>query len=140
MSVRVDPIQLQTKARVVAAPNQRSCQDHSFELPTGLYVAMAALFVGFLAVLAVGLPTPGIAIPMAINFIFLAAFFGIPAIFVQSTNDDSRAKSWTRFMDKGVETATGHSSGKEAAVLMLLLPVFIFCWSVAIVAIAAIVS
>ena len=101
---------------------------------------MAALFVGFLAVLAVGLPTPGIAIPMAINFIFLAAFFGIPAIFVRSTNDDSRAKSWTRFMDKGVETATGHSSGKEAAVLMLLLPAFIFCWSVAIVAIEAIVS
>ena len=128
MSVRVDPIQLQADARVVAAPNERSCQDHSFELPTGLYLAMAALFFGFLAVLAIGLQTPGLIVPMAINFVFLAAFFGVPAIFVRSTKDDSRAKSWSRFMD---------SSGKEAAVLMLVLPVFIFGWSLAIVTITA---
>jgi hypothetical protein len=137
MSVRVDPIQLQADARVVAAPNERSCQDHSFELPTGLYIAMAALFFGFLAVLAIGLQTPGLIVPMAINFVFLAAFFGVPAIFVRSTKDDSRAKSWSRFMDRGIDTANGHSSGKEAAVLMLVLPVFIFGWSLAIVTITA---
>ena len=137
MSVRVDPIQLQADARVVAAPNERSCQDHSFELPTGLYIAMAALFFGFLAVLAIGLQTPGLIVPMAINFVFLAAFFGVPAIFVRSTKDDSRAKSWSRFMDRGIDTANGHSSGKEAAVLMLVLPVFIFGWSLAILTITA---
>ena len=137
MSVRVDPIQLQADARVVAAPNERSCQDHSFELPTGLYVAMAALFFGFLAVLAIGLQTPGLIVPMAVNFVFLAAFFGVPAIFVRTTKDGSRAKSWTRFMDRGIETANGYSSGKEAAVLMLVLPVFIFGWSLAIVTITA---
>ena len=139
MSVRVDPLQLQAEALVVPAPNQRSCQDHSFELPTGLYVAMGALFFGFLGVLAVGLPTPGLIVPMAINFVFLAAFFAVPAIFVRSANTDGRAKNWTRFMDRGIETANGHSSGKEAAVLMLVLPVFIFGWSLAIVTIAAMV-
>jgi hypothetical protein len=140
MSVRVDPIQLKAEARVVAAPNQRSCQDHNFELPTGLYIAMAALFFGFLGILAIGLSTPGLILPMAINFVFLAAFFGIPAIFVRSANTEGQAKSWTRFMDRGIETANGHSSGKEAAVLMLVLPVFIFGWSLAIVTIAALVS
>ena len=140
MSFRVDPIQLKAEARVVAAPNERSCQDHSFELPTGLYVAMAGLFFGFLAVLAVGLSSSGLVVPMAINFVFLTAFFAIPAIFVRSANTEGRAKSWTRFMDRGIETANGHSSGKEAAVLMLVLPAFIFCWALAIVAIAALVS
>jgi hypothetical protein len=140
MSFRVDPIQLKAEARVVAAPNERSCQDHSFELPNGLYVAMAGLFFGFLAVLAVGLSSSGLVVPMAINFIFLTAFFAIPAIFVRSANTEGRAKSWTRFMDRGIETANGHSSGKEAAVLMLVLPAFIFCWALAIVAIAALVS
>ena len=139
MSFRVDPIQLKAEARVVAAPNERSCQDHSFELPTGLYVAMAGLFFGFLAVLAVGLSSTGLIVPMAINFVFLTAFFAIPAIFVRSANTARRAKSWTRFMDRGIETANGHSSGKEAAVLMLVLPVFIFGWSLAIVTIAALV-
>ena len=140
MSFRVDPIKLKAEARVVAAPNERSCQDHSFELPTGLYVAMAGLFFGFLAVLAVGLSSSGLVVPMAINFVFLTAFFAIPAIFVRSANTEGRAKSWTRFMDRGIETANGHSSGKEAAVLMLVLPAFIFCWALAIVTIAALVS
>ena len=137
MSVRVDPVLLKSQASLVAAPGQRACEDHSFEMPTGLYAAMAALFFGFLAVLAVGLSSPGLVVPMAINFVFLTAFFAVPAIFVRSV-DDSRAKSWTRFLEQGVETATGHSSGKEAAVLMLVLPAFIFCWALAIVAIVAV--
>jgi hypothetical protein len=40
-------------------------------------------------------------------------------------------------MRKGVETATGHSSGGEAMVLVLILPALIFCWAVAIVTIVA---
>jgi hypothetical protein len=136
MSVRVDAVQLQSQAQIVAAPIQRACEDHSFELPNGLYAAMAALFFGFLAVLAVGLSDPGLVVPMGINFAFLTAFFAVPAIFVRSAGDTS-AKSWAHFMDRGIETATGHSSGKEAAVLVLVLPVFIFCWALAIVAIAA---
>ena len=136
MSVRVDPALLKSQAQIVAAPAQRACEDHGFELPTGLYVAMAALFFGFLAVLAVGMSSPGLIVPMGINFAFLTAFFAVPAIFVRSAGD-TRATSWTRFLDEGIMTATGHSTGKEAAVLVLVLPVFIFCWALAIVAIAA---
>lgn len=139
MSVRVDPKLLKAEARFVPAPAQRACEDHSFELPTGLYVAMAGLLFGFLAVLAIGLSSPGLAVPMAINFIFLTAFFAVPAIFVRTSHDGSRASSWNRFLDCGIETGTGHCAGKDAAVLMLLLPAFIFCWALAIVAIAALV-
>lgn len=139
MSIRVDPNLLKAEAVLVPAPRQRACEDHSFELPNGLYMAMAGLFFGFLAVLAVGLSSPGLIVPMAINFIFLTAFFAVPSIFVRTTRDGSRASSWTRFMDRGIDTATGHNSGREAAILMLLLPTFIFCWSLAIATIAAFV-
>lgn len=139
MSVRVDPVQLKADARLVAAPLERSCTDHSFELPGGLYAAMAVLLFGFLAVLAIGLPTPGLIVPMAVNFIFLTAFFAVPAIFVRAARDPARPGSWAAFLDRGIETATGHCGGKEAAVLMLLLPVFIFGWALAIVTIAALV-
>lgn len=139
MSVRVDPVQLKAEARLVAAPVERSCTDHSFELPGGLYAAMATLLFGFLAVLAVGLPTPGLIVPMAINFIFLTAFFAVPAIFVRVSRDKARSSSWARFLDSGIDTATGRCGGKDAAVLMLLLPVFIFAWAVAIVTIVALV-
>lgn len=139
MSIRVDPVLLKAEARLVPAPVERSCTDHSFELPGGLYAAMAMLLFGFLAVLAVGLPTPGLVLPMAINFIFLTAFFAVPAIFVRAARDDSRPGSWAAFLDRGIDTASGHCSGRDAAVLMLLLPLFIFGWSVAIVTIAALV-
>lgn len=139
MSVRVDPKLLVADARLVPAPVQRACDDHSFELPTGIYVAMAALLFGFLAVLAVGLANPGLIVPMAINFIFLAAFFAVPAIFVRATPGGKRALRWSQFRARGIDTATGHSSGGEAAVLILMLPALIFCWSLAVVAINALV-
>ena len=137
MTVRVDPALLRAEAQIVPPPPARACQDHSFELPGGLYAAMAALLFGFLAVLAAGLATPGLVVPMAINFIFLIAFFTVPAMFVGLAGENGRSNSWHRFMRQGIETATGHASGREAAVLMLMLPAFIFCWSIAIVVIAA---
>lgn len=139
MSVRVDPVQLKADARLVLPPAGRSCTDHSFELPGGLYAAMATLLFGFLAVLAVGLPTPGLVVPMAINFIFLTAFFAVPLIFVRASRDPARGSRWAAFLDGGIDTATGRCSARDAAVLMLLLPAFIFVWSVAIVVIAALV-
>ena len=42
-------------------------------------------------------------------------------------------------MRNGIQTATGRSSGSDAAVLILVLPALIFLWALAIVAIAAFV-
>ena len=137
MSVRVDPLLLRADAKLVPPPIQRACEDHHFELPTGLYVAMAALLFGFLAVLAIGLANPGLVVPMAINFAFLTAFFAVPTIFVRASGDDKRSLRWSEFMARGIDTATGRVSGGEAIVLVLLLPALIFCWSLAIVAINA---
>ncbi|MEO6580940.1 MAG: hypothetical protein ABIN83_07290 [Sphingomicrobium sp.] len=137
MSIRLDPKQLADARLVVPSPALRSCQDHNFELPTGLYALMAALLFGFLAILTVGLADPGLVVPMAINFIFLAAFFGVPTLFVRAAKDGKRPLGWAEFMERGIETATGHSSGREATVLALVLPFFIFCWAIAIVAIVA---
>lgn len=137
MSVRVDPKLLHADASIVAPPLQRACEDHSFELPTGIYAAMALLFFGFLAVLAIGLANPNLVVPMAINFVFLTAFFAVPLIFVRGTAGHGRALRWHEFIAKGIETATGRSTGKDAVVLVLTLPVLIFAWSLAIVAINA---
>ena len=139
MSVRIDPKLLQAEVRLVPPPVKRACDDHSFELPTGIYLAMAALLFGFLVVLAAGLANPGLVVPMAINFAFLTAFFAVPAIFVRASHEGKRSLRWSQFMARGIETATGHSSGREAVVLILMLPAFIFCWAIVIVAINALV-
>jgi hypothetical protein len=52
MTIRQKPEVLIARDEIVAAPAQRACDDQSFELPGGLYVAMATMFAGFIAVLA----------------------------------------------------------------------------------------
>lgn len=138
MTRRIDHVQLLAHDELVSAPEQRACDNHSFEMPTAVYATMGALFFGFMAVMALGFAHPELAVPMGINFAFLTAFFAVPAIFVGAKGSSGRALGWSEFMREGIATATGRSGGAEAVVLTLLLPFLIFCWSIAIVVIAAV--
>jgi hypothetical protein len=140
MTARYNSQTLVARDEVVAAPAQRACADHSFEMPTGIYVAMVLLFAAAIAVLATAF-TSGMAVSYAIVFAFLIAFFGVPAIFVRMAPSDegSKALGWSIFREKGIATATGRTSGGEASMLVLLLPFLVLCWAIAIVTIAALV-
>lgn len=128
------------RAEIVAPPERRACDDHSFEMPTGLYGAAAALMFGFFVVMSIGFGAPQLIVPMAVIIIFTTMFFAVPILFVrQAPEDGSRALRWSELLERGIDTATGRTSGWEAAVLVLALPFFIFCWGLAIVAIAALV-
>lgn len=141
MSVRQKSAVLLQHDEIVAPPMARACADHTFEFPSRIYGAMAALLFGFMAIMAVGFADPAMVVPMAVNFAFLIAFFAVPVIFVTGSPGDmgSRALRWSDFMRNGVDTATGRASGREAVVLTLVLPVLIFCWGIAVVSIAALV-
>ena len=139
MTSRMDQVKLLARDEIVASPAQRACEDHSFALSSAVFGVMAALFFGFLGVLAIGLAEPQLIVPMGVNFAFLTAFFAVPAIFGNMTKDERRSLRWSEFMRKGIQTATGHSSGREAAVLVLVLPALIFFWALAIVTIVALV-
>lgn len=140
MSARHKPAVLLQRDEIVAPPQLRACHDHSFEFPTAIYGAMAAFLFGFIAVMAIGFAGPGLTLPMAVNFAFLTAFFAVPVLFVMtSPGVGSRALRWSDFMQGGVDTATGRTSGREALVLTLMLPFLIFCWGIAVLVIAALV-
>ena len=141
MTARYQPDLLLARSEVVEAPAARACDNHSFGFPTGIYAAMATLLFGFLAVMSIGFATPELVVPMAINFFFLTAFFAVPTIFVNAAPRElgPRALRWSTFIERGVETETGHTSGGEAATLTLMLPFLIFCWAIAVVTIAALV-
>ena len=131
---------LANQHEIVAPPAQRSCEDHSFEMPTGLYWASAAFLFAFVGVTSVGFASPGLMVPIAIIVFFLAMFFAVPVLFVRSAPKEARgALSWSALMESGIDTATGPTSGREAAILVLILPLLIFCWGVAVVTIAALV-
>ena len=114
--------------------------DRSFELPTGLYVTIAALFFAAARVMAFGFAAPAMIVPTGIIAVFIAMFFAVPAMWVRMKPDDApRPTSWARFQRDGVMTPFGRSTAGAATVQMLILPTLILVWGVAVVTIAAIV-
>ena len=134
MTTRQVPEVLLAREEIVAPPAARACEDQSFELPGGLYAAMATMFAGFIAVLALAFRGGHMAVAYGVIFAFLAAYFAIPAIFQQR-----KGLSWAMFRHRGIETETGRASASEATVLVLLLPSLILCFGIAIATIAAFV-
>ena len=56
---------------------------------------------------------------------FVAIFFAVPRIFFALEPKAGRRPSLPEFMEKGVNTLTGHSSGREALLQMLIVPVLL---------------
>jgi hypothetical protein len=140
MTTRQKPEVLIARDEIVAAPAARACDDQSFELPGGLYAAMAIMFAGFVAVLSLAFRGGHMAVSYGVIFAFFAAFFAVPAILPRMKPEGrTKALSWAMFRYKGIQTATGRSSATEATVLVLLLPFLILCFGIAVATIAAFV-
>lgn len=112
--------------------------DRNFELPTVLYGMTALGYFGFLALTGAAFGSRELALPMGIIVAFLIMFFGVNAKWVRMKPDNpGHAKSWDRFLRDGIQIATGPLRAKDAMIQVLLLPVLILAWGVAVVAIAA---
>ena len=126
------------RLQVATAPGHEV--DRSFELPPVAYKLTVGLYLGFLAVMTVGFGNPGLAIPMAIFGIFIVAGFGLPAIWTKmQPANRSEPLGWGKFANDGIATHTGRLSAGEAMAQVLVLPVLIVCWGLAVVVIAALV-
>tara|TARA_B100001750_G_scaffold62843_1_gene49955 strand:+ start:811 stop:1233 length:423 start_codon:yes stop_codon:yes gene_type:complete len=128
------------QAIILDSPQVTHEVDRSFELPKGLYVATVGLYLGFLAVMAAGLSSPGLIIPMVIFTLFIVAGFGLPAVWTRMAPEHrGQNMSWAKLVRDGIATHTGRVTARDAAVQVLILPVLIFCWGVTTVTIAALV-
>lgn len=135
----VNQAQLLAADELAESPVQRACDDQSFELPTGVFVAMAIMLAGFVAVLSVAF-TGHMAVSFGVMFAFLAAFFAIPSLFPRMAQENrTSALRWHEFVDRGIDTATGRTKAGSATVLVLALPFFLLCFAIAIATIAALV-
>jgi len=134
------------KARIVDAPSAAVFAprhqvevDRNFELPTALYAATVGLYLTLLAVMFIGLSTPGLIIPMVIFTVFVVGMFGVPAVWTRMKGNDSEPMSMSAFAQNGIMTNTGHLAARDAAIQMLILPVLIVLWGCTAVLIAALV-
>jgi hypothetical protein len=131
--------QLLVLNEIVAAPIKRACDDQTFEVPTAIYVAMATMFAGFVAVLGLAFRGGHLPVVYGVIFAFIIAFFAVPALFPRQAPKQGRntALSMFDFGHRGLATATGRTSARDATILMLLLPFLILCFGVAVATIAS---
>lgn len=130
-------------ARIVeapeAAPRHQVETDRNFGLPTALYGAIVAGYLGFLLVVGSAFASPVLAIPMAIFVVFIVAGFGVPALWTRLAGNTSAPQTLGEFEARGIMTATGRLAAKDATVQVMILPVLLVVWGLAVAVIAALV-
>ena len=115
--------------------------DRNFELPAGLYAAMAGLFFAAAGVMAFGFAAPGMVVPTGIIAVFIAMYFAVPAMWMRMKPEHpQRLTTWARFQRDGIMTAYGRTTARDSTVQVLILPVLLLLWGVAVVTIAAVVG
>ncbi|HTM94357.1 MAG TPA: hypothetical protein VL100_00855 [Croceibacterium sp.] len=123
---------------VAAHPRHQVDVDRGFEVPTAIYAAMAALFFGFVAVMAIGLATRNLIVPIGIIVVFITMFFAVPAQWVRmGPAHRPGARTLSRFASEGIQTYTGVCTARDAAVQMLIMPALVLCWGMAVMTIVA---
>jgi hypothetical protein len=142
MSKSLPRVQIAEQAVIHDDLTPRTVVDRSFELPRGFYLATVGLYLGFLAVMAIGLATPGLIIPMAIFAFSIVAGFSIPVIWTRFAPESTQKapKTWGALVRDGIVTATGRVAARDAAVQVLILPVLVFLWGVTAVIIVGSVT
>ncbi|MEO0700428.1 MAG: hypothetical protein AAFY81_12030 [Pseudomonadota bacterium] len=134
------------EARLVEAPTQSKAPRHqvevdqNFELPSVLFGATVACYLAFLGVMLGAFAAPILAIPMVIFAGFIVAGFGLPMIWTRLANNRSRPLSYGQFQTDGIMTNTGRCAPRDAMIQMLILPVLIVLWGLAVAIIAAFVA
>ncbi|WP_159976868.1 MULTISPECIES: hypothetical protein [unclassified Novosphingobium] len=137
MSQRLTQQELLGLAVVTAHP-VRTRVDRGFGLPTGLYVATVALYLAFIGVMATVFMNPELAIPVVIFVGFVLMAFGLAGLWTKmKPHNDTVPPSWSEFAARGIDTLSGRLTANGAAVQVLMLPVLILGWGLAVAVIVA---
>ena len=138
MSKLIAPELIAEKATIVDAPHVPTTVDRNFELPNALYGATVACYLGFIALMAITFGAPALIIPMVIFAFIILAGFGVPTIWatMQGTGN-TKSLGMGQFANRGIMTHTGRLKPRDAATQVLVLPVLVFLWGLAVVTIAA---
>jgi hypothetical protein len=109
MTARYNSDILLARDEIVAPPHPRACTDRGFELPTGIYVAMALCFVGFVSVLSFAFMGPTLVVPYGVFIAFIAAFFIVPSLWARMAPEESQTRRST-----GIRSASAGSKPAPA--------------------------
>jgi hypothetical protein len=96
------------------------------DVPAGVGVLIVAAYVALIASFAAAtVRSVDSAFFLVIIAFFVTMFFAVPRVFFAIEPKSGRRASFDWFMRQGIDTFTGHGSGRAALVQMLIVPVFL---------------
>lgn len=127
-----------TSIAAVADVPTRAKVDGNFGLPTGLYAATVGLYLAFIGLMGLLFANPELAIPLVVFAGFVIFAFGVAGYWTKMNPDnDNSPLTWRQLSSRGIQTLSGRLRAGEAAAQVLVLPVLIFAWGLAIAVIVA---
>lgn len=129
-----------SRAPASAAPRLSNRAERTFGLHPALFVATIGSYFAFLAILAAAFMNPNLLIPYAIFVAYLVMYFGVPGLWAKVVGRPvGRFQSWAEFRSEGMDILTGHISSGGAVAQVLVLPVLVVGFGLAVALIAALV-
>ena len=111
------------------------------DVPAAVGGLIAASYAALIAALAWATAGSGSSIfAIAIAAFFVVVFFTVPRVFFAIEPSTGRRVSFDRFLGQGLDTLTGHNSGKAVLVQMLVVPISLTLGILAIGTVVAIVG
>ena len=96
------------------------------DVPAAVGAMIAASYAGLIVALAVATASSGKSIfAIVIAALFVIIFFSVPRVFLAVERDSGVRTSFDAFLRNGMDTFTGHNSGKSALVQMLIIPIML---------------
>jgi hypothetical protein len=96
------------------------------DVPASVGVMIASSYVALVGTFALATVASAYSVYMiTISFLFLAAYITVPYLFFRQERSNIRRPSLDRFLRQGMDTLTGHCSGRAALVQMMIVPVFL---------------
>lgn len=96
------------------------------DVPPAIGLMMISIYVAIVGLFALTIANAGQASFMiAIDLVFLVAFFSVPVIMLKHERDPARRPSMSKFLSQGMQTYTGPVSGSGAMVQMFVVPVLL---------------
>lgn len=112
--------------------------NRSFDLHPALFAATVGSYFVYLGIMAAAFMNAELWIPFAVFFVFVAAAFGVPALWARLADPkEGRFATWSEFMAEGLDTATGRLGGGAVVAQVMTVPLLIVAWGLAIAAIRA---
>jgi len=129
--------ELHTAAEIVAPPALPNRVERSFDLHPALHVGVFGGFAIYLGMMWAAFGEHALLIPFAIFFVFLAAFFVVPAMWAKVEARTGPFASWADFQREGFTCETGHLTARETIAQVLIMPAMLLFWGVSIALIRA---